>query len=177
MWKTEYMFTVSTGIRKVSSSQVLIVSVNTSMKAEVLPVYWSVAFRWVLTQCQEWKIPAMIFKEAIVAVFQSNSQVGHSRPIFPGIDVKANSMLIKKALHLRPYRPQLLNVRVHDSTIRNRLKKYGRMSGETLFSLKIRWQHDSYLKSCIWTNRKTKQCPLDNKEQIGAVCPRCTAQI
>lgn len=38
----------------------------------------------------------MIFKEAIVAVFQSNSQVGHSRPIFPGIDVKANSMLIKK---------------------------------------------------------------------------------
>ena len=45
----------------------------------------------------------------------------------------------------------VLNVKVHDSTIRKRLNKYGlfgRVGGESLFSLKS-------LQSCIWTNHKT----------------------
>jgi len=46
----------------------------------------------------------------------------------------------------------MLNIKVHDSTIRNRLNKYGlfgRVAGESLFSLKRTWQHSLGLQSCI----------------------------
>jgi len=46
----------------------------------------------------------------------------------------------------------MLNVKVHDSTIRKRLNKYGlfgRVAGESLFSLKRTWQHSLGLQSCI----------------------------
>ena len=53
----------------------------------------------------------------------------------------------------KSYRPQtlqasvgMLNIKVHDSTIRNRLNRlkyglFGRVIGESLFSLKRTWQH------------------------------------
>jgi len=46
----------------------------------------------------------------------------------------------------------MLNVRVYDSSIRKRLNKYdsfGRVAGESLFSLKRTWQHALGLQSHI----------------------------
>jgi len=46
----------------------------------------------------------------------------------------------------------MLKVKVHDSTVRKRLNKdglFGRVAGESLFSLKRTWQHSLGLQSCI----------------------------
>jgi len=44
----------------------------------------------------------------------------------------------------------MLAVKVHDSTVRKRLNKYGlfgRLAEESLLSLKLSWQHSSGLKN------------------------------
>ena len=53
---------------------------------------------------------------------------------------------------------RMLNVKVHDCTIRRRLNKhglFGRVAGESLFSLKRTCQHSLGLQSYICTNHKT----------------------
>ena len=52
----------------------------------------------------------------------------------------------------------MLNVKVHERTIGNRLKKYAllwRVAGESLLFLIRMWQHSLGLQSCILTNHKT----------------------
>jgi len=72
-------FTASIGIKRVSSSQVLLIKccrltdhqqvmtmiMTNSIKAEVLAVCWSGAFRCVITQCRGGKMSAMILEKQL----------------------------------------------------------------------------------------------------------------
>ena len=63
----------------------------------------------------------------------------------------------------------MLNVRVHDSTIRKRLNKYGlfgRAAGESLFSLKRTWQHS-------WKRKESRCCNGPVKVQTSSWLKCC----
>ena len=67
--------------------------------------------------------------------------------------IRATSQIIKASLGM-------LNIKIHDSTLRKRLNKYGlfgKVAGEILFALKRTWWHSLGLQ----TPRLLEQCPLD----------------
>ena len=144
------------------------VSVSTSIKANDLSVCCSGAFRCVLTQCQGGKTSAVIWEKQLLLpinlgrvirpfpnylesiilqrekLFSSgkhltqSSQEWTSQQVHPKVkNPRATSQTLRASV-------SMLNVKVHDSTIRKRLNKYGlfgRAGWESLFSLKRTWQH------------------------------------